>query len=344
MIENIKLKNSMENFGDTRTGEVNASSKAEVAKKILASMGLKQTTRDADVVKHSREAVVAAYNDTTSNDFHKIGAALAGQLYEVANRQGFARKFLLKTETQPGADIRMDVKFPSSVAVTAVSPIQVQAKYLRDKFYYPASVDIIFRCMISKQEIARASGDIVNEKLQEGLAAIEVQEDRLWKKSVDSLAGVMNPSNILASGLTPSSLAIMRNEIGRWNLPVATIVAASDVLNDLLGASSFTAWFDPVTQYEIIQTGNIGSLLGMELITDAYRTATLKVLDQGDVYVLSSPEYHGAIADRGPVESTELNGAITGENARGWFMSETIAMLVHNARSIAKGMKTNGDV
>jgi len=343
MIENIKLNGSKEYFGDTRTGEINAASKNELAKKVLASLNSNINASATAKRQDVQEKVVAAFKDTTSNDFHKIGAALAGQLYEVASREGFARRFLQKVETQQGADIRLDVKFPNSIAMTAVSAQQVQPVYLRDKHYYPALVDIAFNCMIKKEEINRTTGDILNEKLQEGLASVEVQEDRLWKKSTDMLAGVANPENLLTSGLTPDALAIMRNEVNRWNLPTATLLAASDVMNDLIGLN-FSTWFDPVTQYELVQTGAMGSLLGMNIITDAYRAPTLKVLDQGDVYVLSSPEYHGAIADRGPVESTEINGAIQGVNARGWYMVESIAMLVHNARSIAKGTRVISDV
>jgi len=338
-IENIKFKGSQERMGDTRTGEINASSKRELAQKILAAMNV-VNTKSPESLEEIRNEVVAAYNDKTSNKFAALGAALAGELYEVANRQGFARKLLKKIETQQGADIRMDVKFPNSVAITAVSSSQVQAVFLRDKHYYPVPVDIAHRVYIHKQEIDRTSGDILNEKLQEGQEAIQVKEDRLWKSSVDAIAGMMNTPITLVGGLNPNYLAEMRNQIVAHNLPAATIVAASDVMNDLLG-TNFSNWFDPVSQYEIVNTGNLGSLLGMSIITDAYRTAPLKVLDQGDVYVVSAPEYHGGFADRGPVESTELDGAYEGVNARGWYLVETIAMLVHNARSVVKGKRAN---
>ena len=333
MIENIKLKGSQERIADTRSGEFNANSKRELANKILAALNTK-----AEKLEDVRSEVRAAYNDKTSGKFQALGAALAGELYEVANRQGFARKLLKKVETQQGADIRIDVKFPNSVAITAVSASQVQPVFLRDKHYYPVPVDIAHKLMVWKQEIDRTTGDILNEKLQEGQAAIQVQEDRLWKKSADALVGVLNQQYLLTGGLTPATLGIMRGDILRFNLPVNTIVAASDILNDLV-ASNFSSWFDPVSQYEIVTTGNIGSLLGMNIITDAYREPTLKVLDQGDVYLVSAPEFHGGFADRGPVESTELDGAYMGTNSRGWYMVETIAMLVHNPRSVVKGIR-----
>lgn len=337
-IENIKFRGSQERLGDTRTGEINASSKRDLAKKILAAMNVVNASKSPESLEEIHQEVVAAYNDKTSNKFAALGAALAGELYEVANRQGFARRLLKKVETQQGADIRIDVTFPNSVAVTAVSSSQVQAVFLRDKHFYPVSVDIAQRVYIHKQEIDRTSGDILNEKLQESQEAIQVAEDRLWKTSADAIAGAINPLYTLVGGLTPDTLAIMRNDILANNLPAATIVGASDMMNDLLG-TNFSTWFDPVSQYEIVNTGNLGSLLGMGIITDAFRAPTLKVLDQGDIYVVSAPEYHGGFADRGPVESSELDGAYEGINARGWYLVETIAMLVNNARSIVKGKR-----
>lgn len=339
-MENIKIKGSQEYIADTRTGQFNANNKRELAQKILSALNLKTSSVAPEKLSDIRNEIKAAYADKTpGGKFKAVGAAIAGELYEVANRQGFARKLLKKVETQQGADIRIDVKFPNSVAITAVSATQVQPVILRDKHYYPVAIDIAHRLMISKQEMDRTSGDILNEKLQEGQAAIQVAEDRLWKKSADQMVGILNPEYILAGGLTPNSLAAMRTAIISHNLPAATVVAASDVLNDLLG-TNFSNWYDPVSMYEVVSTGNLGSLLGLELMTDAYREPLLRVLDQGDVYVVSSPEFHGGFADRGPVESTELDGALLGVNARGWYMVETIAMLVQNPRSVVKGKRS----
>ena len=339
-IENMKIRGSQEYAADTRTGQFNANSKKELAQKILAAMNLKANTVAPEKLADIRNEVKAAYNDkTVGGKFATVGAAIAGELYEVANRQGFARKLLKQVETQTGADIRIDVKFPNSVAITAVSAAQVQPVILRGKHYYPVPVDIAHRLLISKQEMDRTSGDILNEKLQEGQMAIQVAEDRLWKKAADQMVGILNPQYVLAGGLSPNSLAAMRTAIISHNLPAATIVAASDVLNDLLG-SNFSNWFDPVSMYEVVTTGNVGSLMGMELITDAYREPLLRVLDQGDIYIVASPEFHGGFADRGPVESTELDGALMGVNARGWYMVETIAMLVQNPRSVVKGKRS----
>lgn len=336
-IENIKMRGSHEVIADTRTKEYNAQSKKELALKILASMGVKKERAPEDL-EAIRNEVVAAYNDKTSGKFKALGAAIANQLSDVAARQGFARKLLKKVETVQGADIRVDVKYPNSVATVAISPSQVETRILRDKHIYPVPVDIAENIMIHKQEIDRTTGDILSEKLLEGQQAIQVAEDRLWKAAADSMVGIRNPQQLLTGGLTPTSLGLMYNEIVNNGIPASTFVAASDVISDFFGPA-FSNWFDPVSQYEIVSTGMVGSLLGLSIITDAFREQTLKVLNAGEVYVISSPEYHGGFADRGPVESTELDGAYQGTNTRGWFMAETVALVVHNPRSVVKGKR-----
>ena len=192
--------------------------------------------------------------------------------------------------------------------------------------------------MIAKQEINTTTGDIVAEKLREGKQATMVQEDRLWKAAADELVGLSNNMQLLAGGLTPDSLVSMRTDVERWQLSVDKMVMATDVANDLFG-NNFSSWFDPVTKYEYISTGKLGSILDMEIISDANREPTLKVLEQGDIYLVAPAEYHGGIADRGPVEATEIDGALKGQNARGWYLVETVALAVTNSRSFVRARR-----
>ena len=335
--ENLKIRGSRENLVDTKSGEFNASSKNELKKSILAALG-KPVAADKEAETAVREEVKAAFNDRTTNKFATIGAAIAGELYTAEERAGFARRLLKKVETQVGANVRMDVKFPNTVAVQAVSPSQVQPVFLRDKHLWPAEVDIACNLMIAKQEINTTTGDIVAEKLREGKQATMVQEDRLWKAAADELVGLSNNMQLLAGGLTPDSLVSMRTDVERWKLSVDKMVMATDVANDLFG-NNFSSWFDPVTKYEYISTGKLGSILDMEIISDANRVPSLNVFEQGDIYLVAPAEYHGGIADRGPVEATEIDGALKGQNARGWYLVETVALAVTNSRSFVRARR-----
>ena len=57
-IENIKFRGSQERFGDTRTGEINASSKRDLAKKILAAMNVVEAKSPESVCHHNHSVPV----------------------------------------------------------------------------------------------------------------------------------------------------------------------------------------------------------------------------------------------------------------------------------------------
>ena len=80
--ENLKIRGSRENLVDTKSGEFNASSKNELKKSILAALG-KPVAADKEAETAVREEVKAAFNDRTTNKFATIGAAIAGELYNI---------------------------------------------------------------------------------------------------------------------------------------------------------------------------------------------------------------------------------------------------------------------
>jgi hypothetical protein len=89
----------------------------------------------------------------------------------------------------------------------------------------------------------------------------------------------------------------------------------------------------------LVLNGYLGTLIGLSLVTDAFRAPNQKVLERGEIYVITSPEYTGAYSDRGGVRSTPTSGADSGNSTRGWFMSEIISMMITNVRSISKGKR-----
>jgi hypothetical protein len=108
------------------------------------------------------------------------------------------------------------------------------------------------------------------------------------------------------------------------------------VLNDITTNTTFGSFYDPVSQYEVVQTGYIGRILGISMITDAFRVPQQKVLNQGDIYLLTSPEFLGAYTDRGPVVANEVNASQSGHGvpARGWHLYELMSMTVANSRGV----------
>ena len=325
-------------------GEFNATDKADLVKafkSLAAALESKQIDRPMQATAEKKAERRAALIEAMASDikWSEMGAALSQALYTTANREGFMRRLFARQELAQGNIPRIPVKFKNTVAMLAAGAGQVIPTNLRDKYVMPPEFYIETNLWIEERELAQGTGDQLEDKFYEGQEAIQVQEDRYWKKLCDQCIGVANNLQILGGGLDPDSLALMKEQVLRYALPAANLLFAVDGLNDLNG-TVFGGWFDPVTQYEIVMSGQLGTLSGMTITTDAYREPMLKVFNRGEFYITSTPEYHGGYTDRGPLQSKAKDS--TGEGmgpARGWYMFELMSMVMHNARSFVKGVK-----
>jgi hypothetical protein len=328
-----------------RGGEINASSARDFLE-TLASLagqyarGEVMTASDERAYKLTssdrREALVAAYNDQSGRSWQELGATIGTELYETANREGFMRRFLQRADVVQGGIPRIPVNFKSTYAFQAASPSQIQPTLARNRYLLPPEFYIEAHVWVEEREIFQSTADILEQKLLEAQEAVMVQEDKVWKRLADRISGLANTQLSIVGGLTPQNLGLMRQQILQWNLPTTSLLFSNDVLTDFTTNTAFGAFFDPVTQYEVVQTGYIGRLLGLQLLTDAFRVAQLKVLNQGDIYLLSNPEYHGGYTDRGPVTANEVNASASGHGvpARGWHLWEMMSVVLSNARSV----------
>jgi hypothetical protein len=151
---------------------------------------------------------------------------------------------------------------------------------------------------------------------------------------------VSNPLTTIIGGFTPQALQVMRSNLLAQNLPADTCLFASNIWDDILTNTAFTNFYDPVSQYEIVQTGVIGRVLGMTLLSDSYRVPQLRVLNQGEIYVLPRPEFLGGYTSRGPVIANEVNAATNGQGipARGWYLYEILSMAAPVPQAVVKAV------
>jgi len=351
-----KRPGSSEYLVDTKTGQINANNKQDLAATLQVLANLVQngqvTTKENFVSSAERHKVVAARMEATRDAFYRymhqgearpwaeIGATLSGELTELADREGFMRRLFHRVDVQQGSIPRIRVRAKSVTAVTAASATQFFPIQARDKYLVPPEFYIKANLRFEEREIAQATGDILEDKFFEGQEQIMRNEDKVWKALIDGLVGTSNALQYLAGGLTPANVSVMQQQVNRWSLNSTNMLIANDVLQDITGSVAFGSWFDPVSQYEIVQTGQIGTLLGMSVITDAYREPRLKVLNAGEVYITAAPDTHGAYTDRGPIQSVPVDSYQDGAPSRGWSMWELIAMVCHNPRSFVKGLRS----
>ena len=335
-----------------RGGEINASSRADLLKNIgqlLTEMGDGRVMSLAEAAEaapervlttaQAHEAIVAAYNQAKSGDsraWMELGQSIGTELYETANREGLMRRALMRADVVQGSIPRIPFAFKTSFAWEASSAASIQPTLVRNKYLLPPEFYIEAHLWVEEREIYQSPGDILEEKLMEGQEAIMTREDAVMVSLFNAQVGGSNAPLTIVGGFTPQNLGLMRSELLQWNLPATVLFFASNVLNDITTNTTFGTFYDPVSQYEVVQTGFIGRILGISLITDAYRVPQQKVLNAGDIWLLTSPEFLGAYTDRGPVVANEVNASASGHGvpARGWHLFETMSMTVANSRGL----------
>lgn len=327
-------------------GELNAANKDELFRTIATLMEAanqqpltteQQAKELAAQAATHREMVMAAFDDR--QELAQLGDLIAGNITQTANRDGFARRLLRYQELTNGQlpQTRMTVK--NVTASFAVGPIQTATQFIRNNIYYPEEFYITARPYIEMKEIQRSSDDILEDKYVEALEAIMVGEDRVWKRMADDLIGIDNPHLNIAGNFSPTAFATLVAYVSDWGVTPGTVLFASDIWTDIV-TGGWKDVLDPVSQYEVLQTGRLGTVHGVNLMSDNFREPNLRVLNQGEIYVVGSPDQHGQMTDRGGVDSQPLDMSHERVPGRGWTMSETVSMVIANSRSIARGRRT----
>lgn len=341
----LRFSGSSHRALDERSGEFNANDKRELLRSIskmfeAQSSGeiRRQTSAERMAeIEMRREVVVAAHADPEK--WAALGADLAVQIQEQRNREGFLRRVAIGQDLKQGQLPRVNVPMWDAMAVVATGPANVQFQLIRNKQFLPAEFEIVANLRCDRLEMEQVGGDILDNLYNQGLDSVMVKEDKLWKASADLTVGVVNPLNFIAGLLTPQILATIRQGVTDWNLPATTAIISNDFWADIVGSTDFATMLDPVTKYDLVMNGELGTLVGMSLLTDGFRQPNQKVLNRGEIYVLSTPEHHGCYSDRGGVRSEPTTGADSGNTSRGWLLSEILSWTLANPRSVSKGRR-----
>ena len=327
-----------------RSGDINAGSRTELMQKMVEIASRLQNgdfeSPVAEVASSEERTQVlrAAYEDRAGTGFADLGASIAAEISEHATRAGFCRRLLTRADVAQGSIPRVRARQRNVDAVIATGPVQVATQVVRDKYLYPSEFDIVAYPMIEQREINQGNGDVLQEKFLETQEAFMVVEDRVVKRLMDVAAPIYNNIQYFSGTVTPTTIKQTQQQVQTWSLPANSMVMAMDLMTDLATGSTFSTFVDPVSKLEIILTGRLGTLFGMDLLTDGYRDPRLQVLDQGEFYITSTPDYVGAYSDRGPIQSEPRNN--TGNfPGRGWYMFESMSISVANAKGVARGKR-----
>lgn len=330
-----------------KQGDINADNKNDLINKIGALFDA--YTSGAIEKKHSEEYVLAqaqnrelfdkAFKDKDGDAFQALGEIIGDEIWLTMGREGFAEKTLLKKPLGKGETGRIRIRQKDVISLYMTSgPSFAPASQVKQLYVYPEEYYLLANILIEDREIEQASGDILDDKYVDGLEQIMVQRDKIWKTLVDKSSSIYNDF-VLFNSFTPTVFSTMRTQIMRWGIPCVSCVLSFDLWNDIIADTEFSMWFDPITKHELILEGNLGAILGVNIMTDGFRYPTLKVLEQGQAYFLGAPNTLGAITVRKELATTAINQYLIGKPNRGWFMEHIEGMAIVNTRAVVRGQK-----
>lgn len=331
-------------------GHFNAGNKREVMQAIATLHGLFQSGEvtaqygglDPNRIKEVRAArqqrLEEAWADRSGQAWQALGEVIGDEIWITLGREGFARKTLLLKPLGKGETGRLRIRKKDVVAFFVTADPNVIASQVRQYYVYPPEFYLLANILIEDKEIEQAPGDLMDDKYQDGLEQMLVREDNVWLTLARAAAPTSNDL-FFFNTFTPTVFSEMRTQVARWGIPVTTSILAFDLWNDIIADSEFSSWFDPVSKHEIVLEGSLGSLLGIQLITDAFRHETLKVLDEGEVFFLGAPQTLGGITQRKDLMTQSIDRYSSGIPERGWFMEQIEGMALVNDRALTRGQR-----
>lgn len=328
-------------------GELNASSNQD----LLVQMGkFFQAMASGEIVQQAEGSQFASLSNEEKRDllvkahasqteWAALGAAIAEDVREQASRQGFLRNVCVVNNLRQGEVMRVPMPRHISRAVVATGPTSVAYQLVTDRQFIPSPFELKAAVRVSKLDLATASHDLLDRAYNDSIEAIVTAGDRVWKRAADRTVGQSNAIQGFAGRLTPAILSRAATSIRDWNLPVSKAIIANSFWEDVQSDSSWADSLTPVSQYELLLTGKVGTIFGLEIMTDGFRADNQRVLGRGEAYIVADAEYHGTMGSFGGIESTPTDGANAGETSKGWLMSEIMSLVIPNTRSVVKLQK-----
>lgn len=346
-VSESRFRNSNERIVGAN-GDINAGSRKELMNRLIEIASMIQNgeaiSEDGEIV--DKRAAAAERANTIREAMHdseqwaELGAAIAFDIERRLEREGFMRSIMIRGEVAEGSIARIRVKERNVIAIRTRGVAQVYPQYNRETYITADEFYVTATPRVELLELHQGSGDILEEKYFQGLEQIFVQEDRTVVKGLRAADGVYNDLTYFNGTWSQTVLQAVKQKVEEWHIPATTCLVAIDLLSDVNAGSNFSTWFDPISKWEIVKNGRIGSVLGLSFITDGYREPNLKVLDPGEFVVCGAPEFLGGYTDRGPVTSVPVDEMEKSVPARGWTMNEIISITMGNAKAVARGKRS----
>lgn len=327
-----------------KNGQLNASSQKDLMR-LLGTLALAASTgevvhEDTLPAADHRAAIASAIADKSGQEWMTLGEIIGTQVVETMGRAGFTRRILQFNPVAKGDIARIRVRVRDVIAVTSTTDPNTPAAQVRQNVVYPQWFDIIANILIEDAEINQDSGDLLDDRYNDGLEQMMVVEDRAFIAAANKAASIYNPLFVFPT-LTPSTWQAMKIQLESYaNTPVANCVMSYDLWNDVTTDPEFVSWFSEIEKHEISFEGNLGKIAGIEVITDGFRHDKLQVLKPGQIYFFAAPNVTGVVSQLGELNVRSIDQYAQGIPKRGWYFFQQESIALPNAHAIVRGQKS----
>ena len=118
---------------------------------------------------------------------------------------------------------------------------------------YPPDFYLTANIRIEQKEIEQSTGDLLEDKYNDGLENIMVAEDKALRNLSLTAATGRNDA-FLFNVFTPTVFASMVQQVRRWGIPCTNMLLAFDLWTDIIADTEFSTWFNLIL---ILQITNI---------------------------------------------------------------------------------------
>ena len=294
----------------------------------------------AEIVAGNREIISEALADHTGAAWASLGSSIVATVEERGDRTGFLRRLAMPANVKQGETPRVELRHHVNHCIVATGPTDLGYRLLRGRVYNADEFEMKSSIRVSAIDLAQINGDLLDRAQKDCFDSLIVEEDRMLKRMWDQTVGLENDLTYIKGDFTPRYLSVLRNTVGDWNLPVSTAVIASDYWTDIIGNSEWSGALDPVSKYDLLFSGRLSTMQGLEILTDGFRPAEQRVLEKGEIYVVADAEYHAVYSNRGGATAQPTSGAYDGNTDKGWLVSQLFSLTLPNARTVAKAKRS----
>jgi hypothetical protein len=277
-----------------------------------------------------RKVIAYAASDLTGEGRALLGQELNLPIKAMIDFEGISRKIFRERMLNTGEFYRVP-KDIRATAYTVGQGGQGIATSLNTDWIVPEEVEINSFPMVDLSDLYLINFDVL-ERLQEtARQEIQLQEDRLAMNLITQAAAY--PNQVANFGQV--SLAVFSNlqyQVERHRLAVDKFLINRQELNDI--KSIVSGAVDMVTQREIILAGYMGNVYGAKIFVAAGIGAE-EVIQAGNMYAVTAPEYLGEMVIRTELFSEPVNGLATQSFKKGFAFYEKIGFVLPNTRSCA---------